>query len=884
MSYQTSTKKLCLFIGICCLFMTSFSVSKAQTTGTIPMIVTPHNQKINYRERTLHFAVQANVNYTLTSNTTWLKASHDDTGNVTLHVDQNMTSSVRTALVTFTHNDLVKQITLTQGADESQEYITDDSQIYPSSATANVSQTGQGVEMSYDKSYSTLYHSPWSGFTVSESNPVVLTYNFTNVPLINSLTYVPRTDGNSNGLFNKVAVYYKLSGESSYTLYNTYTFGGISSSSTVSFGKTGLVNPVSIQVKVLSGVGSMASCAEMEFRRESISAEFTGIFSDNLLTTLKAGTTAAQIDTIGNPFIKALATQIYNKTYTTDFRVGTYSCILSPYTLSSEWNAPGKYYDQLNGVTGINVTPGKHVVVVSGLPTGGTIPMRVVSWFSQDLAKNDKGETVGGGPADYNFVLHNGLNVINYSGTKDGLAYILYYATTDSAVAASPDIKVHFVNGQVNGYLTPDKTNAQLDNILANATNRCIDLVGSKVHSVWEASALRQYCLSTTSQPKAYRQYMNVLDTLVKWEQELLGFYKYNRVPKNRTMAYVNYTYYMFQGNYGVSFKYDNQSRVLNCNTLVYNDDDAIWGLSHEWGHQHQMTPYFCWTGESESTNNMNSCYNVLHMGYSGTHGARIQNNWDMAYDEFVAEKSYYDTSGNLVYYPGKASSARHAATLGASAFSWCKELQDSALKQDSVITSVSKDAEHAVATNEVYVEQNTAPFFMLYCYFTKNGVPDYAKDMYESLRQTDNENGSTIEKTDGVDKYELLASASNGNKNGKLAVFKSTYPKSCWTTNGYIGSSYQQNSVPFIFNYIRKVSRISGYNLFPFFDKFGFLRQVILTVDDYGTKHYAMTKLMKDEFKADMEALNLKTMDNTLFEKIAHASIPTFTTPVFPE
>ena len=122
---------------------------------------------------------------------------------------------------------------------------------------------------------------------------------------------------------------------------------------------------------------------------------------------------------------------------------------------------------------------------------------------------------------------------------------------------------------------------------------------------------------------------MNVLDSLIVWEHDVLGFTKYNLVPKNRTFAYVNYTYYMFQGGLGVSFHVDQESRVLNCNTLINRDDDAIWGLSHEWGHQHQLHPYFCWTGTTEVTNNVNSYYNVMKMGYRTSEGAVLRNEVD---------------------------------------------------------------------------------------------------------------------------------------------------------------------------------------------------------------------------------------------------------------
>lgn len=498
------------------------------------------------------------------------------------------------------------------------------------------------------------------------------------------------------------------------------------------------------------------------------------------------------------------------------------------------------------------------------------------------------------------------------------MAYVTYYDDNPDQYASNP-VTVHFVDGIYNGILTPDKTNSQIDAILQKAPYTNIDLFGSKVHSVWETSALLSYCKGR------YRQYMNILDTLVTWEQRLIGLEKYDRVPKNKTMAYVNYDYYMYQGAFGVSYKYDTQNRACNPTNLLYSDDDVIWGLSHEWGHQHQMTPYFCWTGLSESSNNMNSCYNVLHMGYKYSEGyaTRIQNNWTAAYNHFFNDTPTTATSASYIYVGANKGNYTYntstkvgtAVTAGTGDYVHeneitgaggravkrikaydnranfsCTEFQEGAATQyantyGNVIPTLAADPEHSLSTSEVYAEENTVPFFMLYCYFSANGVPDYAQDLYESLRQTDNTEGSTVEKQTGVDKYELLASVQNGNKNSKYATFAASYPNSCWITRGYVGTSntYIQNSVPFIFNYIRKASRICGYNLFPFFDKFGFMKQIYLCVDDYGNKYYAMTSYMKDEFKADMEALNLKTLTDAMIETISHTDIPTFDRPVIP-
>ena len=58
-------------------------------------------------------------------------------------------------------------------------------------------------------------------------------------------------------------------------------------------------------------------------------------------------------------------------------------------------------------------------------------------------------------------------------------------------------------------------------------------------------------------------------------------------------------------------------------------------------------------------------------------------------------------------------------------------------------------------------------------------------------------------------------------------------------------GATYQKNSVPFAFNYIRKASKLTGYNLFPYFEKFGFFRTVFMEINDYGNKYVAQTKDM---------------------------------------
>ena len=741
-----------------------------------------------------------------------------------------------------------------------------------------------GAANTIDGKTSTLYHSPY-GMSVTPSNPAILTYTFKDVPRIDYVTYYPRQDGGTNGNFGKVEIWVKAGGDNLLKKYGDYDFKESSDPHTVTF-SGGLKNPVTIQFKVLSGAtyagaGPFAACSEMQFAYDA-QAGASNIFADKLMTKLKPGIGAEQLDTVSDAFVKSLGKLILSGNYSLDYRVGTYKCLLSPTTLSKRWSTPGKYYDHLQGVTGINIPKGKHAVVVDGLPDGQNVPLRVVEWFSQNL-KWQNNDSIGAGQVEHTFVLHNGINVIDYAGNKPGLAYVCHYA--DENPEAVPDVSVHFVNGQVNGYLSPDKTNAEMTEILKNARNRCIDLVGSKVHSVWESNALRLYCKTSDNLPAGYRQYMNLLDSLVAWEHKLIGFEKYGHVPENKTMAYVNYTYYMFQSSYGVSFIHSQQQRVLNCKTLMYDDADAIWGLSHEWGHQHQMMPYFCWAGQSECTNNMNSCYNVLRMGYDDSTG-RIAQAW-----KDFKDRIWYGTSGLNI-----SSGRIQAAEAASAAFSWCPELEqlaqsmkggyvpDMGANPDLGRSIYEGGTEGQESNQYLGVEPELVPYFMLHCYFSNREsnpvvhLPDFTPDLYERMRNTDQSD----------DKYAILAGAQNGVA-GKYAAFKQKYPSSAWITKGYIlaSSTTWQNSVPYEFNYIRQASLLCGYNLYPFFEKAGFMRLIALQLNDYGTKYIAKTAAMRDEFKADMEALvtagKLKAMPDGMMSGILNAKRVVSPRPVIP-
>lgn len=631
-----------LFAGVLALLSTSTALAQNATDKNI-VLLGAQKMSVGYTDTTFFVPVLTNQELEVKSSSDWVTPTIENK-RLKIKVATNNVAMDRNATITISSKDgaMARTFKVDQDREGYAAFVPTDEKVKVASATASDSQSGEGIERTYDGDVSTLWHSPYNN-NQGGGFPFTLTYNFKNVDHIDYLRYVPRTSGGSNGNFNEVEIYVKCAGDTDYKQVYKGSWGGKSSSRDVSF-ETPLKNPESIQFKILSGSGNFASCAEMEFYQKKADDPNTAIFASDLCDALKEGVTQDEINALTNPFCKFVAQQLYsNKAEFTKDRIQEYTCRLSPEAQSDLLKAPGKYYDHLQGVTGININKGTHAIAVSGLPDGESLTLKVVAWFPQEL--NAEGN--GGGPVEYSYTLHNGLNSIEYKSDYDGLAYIAYYSDTYPVDHAKyPNVKVHFINGNVNGYLTPDKTNEELDVILKNAKNRCIDLVGSKVHSVWQASGMRNYCKALDGTSKGYVQFMNVLDTLVDWEHHLLGLKKYNRVPDNRTMAYVNYTYYMFQGYYGVSFKYDCESRVLNCKTIMKNDGDAIWGLSHEWGHQHQMQPYFCWAGLGESSNNMNSCENVLRMGYHDDwHAGRIKGAWESAYNSFFVNVNDTATS-----------------------------------------------------------------------------------------------------------------------------------------------------------------------------------------------------------------------------------------------
>ncbi len=613
------------------------------------------------------------------------------------------------------------------------------------------------------------------------------------------------------------------------------------------------------------------------------------LFTDEAWTELKPEVTQDDIDRVGNVFVEQLATALLNGTYDKTYRVNRFDCILSTTALAALWSCPGKSYDKFEGVTGIHVPANTTIgVCVSGIPSNLRPVLKIVAWYI-----GLDGESFDGGdPVVKEYSLHNGFNLIDYNYEWGGLAYVTYSDDTDPE-AYNP-ITVHIVNGIQNGILTPDKTNDEMYAICQNAKDLHVDCRGSKVHSVWTADGLLTKCKTDKGLPKAYHQLLNMLDTVVQWEHDLLGFTKYDRIPKNHSFAYTNYTYFMFQGGLGVSFHHNQEVKILNVRNLLYTTDE-LWGISHEWGHQHQMHPYFCWAGTAEITNNLNSYYNIMRVGNKNS---GFTKNWGTMLNYFVEHNGGMTKNLARTKMKGKQSHWRFSQKM--------KEVVES---MTDVIPSFATDPMHSQCIWDfIKYDGNDksqpadpvlalTPFVKLltWCYIDL-GLTDIAPDFYESLRRISQEGGSDIEKSLGWDKYELIALAQNSNALGAYQKLVEAWPTSCWVVDNYLNNgdvAATYNTTPFVLNYIRKWSRLAGYDLTPYFDAWGFFRTVAIHQQDYTDGSFIMTQDMIDEFKTDMQALvddgTLKALSEQQLHDLLYqepfntTSRQTFKTPTIP-
>lgn len=357
------------------------------------------------------------------------------------------------------------------------------------------------------------------------------------------------------------------------------------------------------------------------------------IFKDPLATQLHSKIKKSDIKKIKNPIIRSVAEQIAAKTYDTSYRVNQFHSYLSPRTLGQNFSI-GDGYSKYENITGIYLPKGDHIILVDGIAADKSVELLVPNWTRRppnedEPTKDDK----GWGIERKSIVLHNGINTISLK-EFGGLAYIGYYS---SHPEEDPAVSIHFMDAAVNGYFDSQKdNNKDWDQLSENKVYPLLDAVGKHIQIIYPKEAIQKY-----AQKRGIELIRNY-DSLVYRQHRIMGLTKYNKEPKNRILARVNYNYYMFRDGDGVAYMGGKRSNAMH---MVVDPDQVIkgdpcWGFSHEVGHVHQLRPYFNWGGLAEVSNNIFALY--VTTSFSNPSRLQEQNNYNKAKEElYKKEKSY---------------------------------------------------------------------------------------------------------------------------------------------------------------------------------------------------------------------------------------------------
>lgn len=357
------------------------------------------------------------------------------------------------------------------------------------------------------------------------------------------------------------------------------------------------------------------------------------VFETPMAESLKKNIKKTDIEKMLTVQLKEAALDMFNKKYDKAYRIASYKAILSPKTLGQQLKI-GDGYSKYEGITGIYLPAGKHIVLIDGIEGDKKVDLLVPDWNRRapDSTKPGK-DPAGWGIVRQRFALHNGVNIVDVKG-NGGLAYVDYYSDDPGK---DKSIWVHFVSGKVNGYFDLAKNNdADWDSLLDNAIYPVIDARGKHIQIAYPVSACKKY---------AYNRGVELIknyDSLLSLQYRLMGLYKYNRVPKNHLLARVNYNYYMFRDEDGVAYMGTNPGNAM---PLVVKPESVIkgdpcWGFSHEVGHVHQLRPQFNWGGLGEVSNNVFSLYCTTTFGNESRLGE--QKVYQRAHDSIIMKHISY--------------------------------------------------------------------------------------------------------------------------------------------------------------------------------------------------------------------------------------------------
>lgn len=305
------------------------------------------------------------------------------------------------------------------------------------------------------------------------------------------------------------------------------------------------------------------------------------LFTSELCSELKPGTTQKDIDNCTEPYARQLANYMLNTDYSTEFRVGTFECYENRNTLQQRLKTSNAY-DNYENPTGIYFEKGEKVVIfATGIDNAH--PVRLcIKCFSNQADIDTEGQ-----PESY-YDLKNGVNVI--TATNRGNGYVSYYSND---YQNAPSVSLHFAMATENGYFDASRhTNADWKRMLANAKSDIFDILTQRLHVSAPIKNLKAKC------PTDGERLAAIYDQVVYREREIMGLPQRDIEPRNHQFARP-VAGGMFADGLGAAAAFGSFNEWVNPNNF------GFWGIAHELGHNNQITPGFKWSGCGETTNNI---------------------------------------------------------------------------------------------------------------------------------------------------------------------------------------------------------------------------------------------------------------------------------------
>lgn len=354
--------------------------------------------------------------------------------------------------------------------------------------------------------------------------------------------------------------------------------------------------------------------------------DVTKIFADELYTQLRPEVDDEMILRISTPWLRSLAYDLWSNKYPLAERVRLYQAFDDPGVIASKLKTAK--YSRHDNPTGIAVAKGDELMVCVEDNFGQNIVLEVSDW-----EKEFNGKT---------YTLRKGMNKLLMQ--EKGLCYLRYLSRD---YASCQPIKIHIIGGKVNGIFCTYATSTCAANTLdewpakleqAGKASGFLDIVGRYTHWIAETQAYTR----ANTQPFLL---MGAYDRIQRYEMELMGLFKYNRVPKNRMLFNAGPYKSPHASDYRTGYPKGDISYLRANADSILPDNGSAWGAAHEAGHVNQTRPGLKWIGMAEVTNNLHSRM-VAAKFHGGSDKGWERCDYNSAVQTFYVKRANHNTGG----------------------------------------------------------------------------------------------------------------------------------------------------------------------------------------------------------------------------------------------